>query len=87
MLPVKRRSNIMIFTFFFFNDTATTEIYTLSLHDALPISLPIVKVVSSESEPNGMNVTSRIKIKDSARRITKPFKKLLLGLPPSGGFI
>src|SRR2546426_4101059 len=27
------------FYFFFFNDTATTEIYTLSLHDALPISL------------------------------------------------
>src|SRR3712207_9477961 len=26
--------------FFFFNDTATTEIYTLSLHDALPISYP-----------------------------------------------
>src|SRR2546430_16182465 len=26
--------------FFFFNDTATTEIYTLSLHDALPISMP-----------------------------------------------
>src|SRR2546429_7067953 len=30
----------VIFFFFFFNDTATTEIYTLSLHDALPISLP-----------------------------------------------
>src|SRR5215475_15443709 len=28
------------FVFFFFNDTATTEIYTLSLHDALPISRP-----------------------------------------------
>src|SRR2546425_7893559 len=28
----------MICLFFFFNDTATTEIYTLSLHDALPIS-------------------------------------------------
>src|SRR3989442_8626744 len=28
-----------IFFFFFFNDTATTEIYTLSLHDALPISI------------------------------------------------
>src|SRR6266403_5663161 len=28
-----------LFFFFFFNDTATTEIYTLSLHDALPISL------------------------------------------------
>src|SRR2546428_5493852 len=27
------------FSFFFFNDTATTEIYTLSLHDALPISI------------------------------------------------
>src|SRR2546422_4556626 len=27
--------------FFFFNDTATTEIYTLSLHDALPISMPL----------------------------------------------
>src|SRR5256885_10587718 len=26
-----------MFNFFFFNDTATTEIYTLSLHDALPI--------------------------------------------------
>src|SRR3712207_8673390 len=29
----------MWLSFFFFNDTATTEIYTLSLHDALPISL------------------------------------------------
>src|SRR2546427_7329940 len=28
---------IMLYMFFFFNDTATTEIYTLSLHDALPI--------------------------------------------------
>src|SRR5438046_8357067 len=28
--------------FFFFNDTATTEIYTLSLHDALPISSPLL---------------------------------------------
>src|SRR5690349_22304372 len=27
----------IVFFFFFFNDTATTEIYTLSLHDALPI--------------------------------------------------
>src|SRR5258708_17477814 len=41
--------------FFFFNDTATTEIYTLSLHDALPISikremmaLPVVKSPVSE---------------------------------------
>src|SRR5258708_31863481 len=31
----------IFFFFFFFNDTATTEIYTLSLHDALPISLKL----------------------------------------------
>src|SRR5256885_14759323 len=30
-------SHFLFFYFFFFNDTATTEIYTLSLHDALPI--------------------------------------------------
>src|SRR5256885_3457817 len=30
---------LIMFVFFFFNDTATTEIYTLSLHDALPISI------------------------------------------------
>src|SRR5438874_11020508 len=34
------------FFFFFFNDTATTEIYTLSLHDALPICLhPLCELV------------------------------------------
>src|SRR5215212_11699166 len=32
----------MFFFFFFFNDTATTEIYTLSLHDALPIDAHLV---------------------------------------------
>src|SRR5256885_11353150 len=33
-------STSKLFFFFFFNDTATTEIYTLSLHDALPIYQP-----------------------------------------------
>src|SRR2546429_4183683 len=33
-----------MFFFFFFNDTATTEIYTLSLHDALPIFRPVLKM-------------------------------------------
>src|SRR3712207_9073603 len=33
---------LSIFFYFFFNDTATTEIYTLSLHDALPISLATI---------------------------------------------
>src|ERR1019366_8423443 len=32
----------IFFFVFFFNDTATTEIYTLSLHDALPICKPIL---------------------------------------------
>src|SRR5260370_612330 len=36
--------NVLLFLFFFFNDTATTEIYTLSLHDALPISVDGLKV-------------------------------------------
>src|SRR3712207_7635520 len=35
---------IMTSSCFFFNDTATTEIYTLSLHDALPISVKEMKV-------------------------------------------
>src|SRR5438477_8915748 len=39
--------------FFFFNDTATTEIYTLSLHDALPIS-GISNTAASASRPNGI---------------------------------
>src|SRR5258707_6762507 len=39
------------FFFFFFNDTATTEIYTLSLHDALPISEP--RCESGQSTPAG----------------------------------
>src|SRR2546429_7257770 len=33
------QESISSIIFFFFNDTATTEIYTLSLHDALPISV------------------------------------------------
>src|SRR6266436_4028076 len=33
-----RKSQLLELVFFFFNDAATTEIYTLSLHDALPIS-------------------------------------------------
>src|SRR2546427_2846626 len=35
-----------LFFFFFFNDTATTEIYTLSLHDALPILSPDGKEIA-----------------------------------------
>src|SRR2546427_4768738 len=36
------------FLVFFFNDTATTEIYTLSLHDALPISVQLERLLGRE---------------------------------------
>src|SRR2546421_1550013 len=38
-----------MFIFFFFNDTATTEIYTLSLHDALPILRLMLKITPLSS--------------------------------------
>src|SRR5690242_21607594 len=42
------------FFFFFFNDTATTEIYTLSLHDALPIlDVDVVRRVGEEARDLG----------------------------------
>src|SRR2546426_3346169 len=50
--------------FFFFNDTATTEIYTLSLHDALPIC-----VSQSLIDENKWNAGSRV---ISARRTPDP---------------
>src|SRR5215831_20324753 len=40
-----------LFFFFFFNDTATTEIYTLSLHDALPTCLPRSAIANSTMPP------------------------------------
>src|SRR2546429_2082195 len=42
--------NSICFFFFFFNDTATTEIYTLSLHDALPISAAGQKHAAEKAE-------------------------------------
>src|SRR5438067_5225001 len=42
--------------FFFFNDTATTEIYTLSLHDALPIYPALLSAPSSLSHAQGRGV-------------------------------
>ena len=40
--------------FFFFNDTATTEIYTLSLHDALPISHFVVHLAAQAGVRNSI---------------------------------
>src|SRR5471030_3517799 len=43
IISVMLSSGFFFIIFFFFNDTATTEIYTLSLHDALPISRPAAR--------------------------------------------
>src|SRR5260221_4298664 len=56
----------MRFPFFFFNDTATTEIYTLSLHDALPISS------ASPACPPPTTATSRCSTSASTRLESKP---------------
>src|SRR3712207_6885517 len=43
----------IVSVYFFFNDTATTEIYTLSLHDALPIlTTPVGSVATSKRKPS-----------------------------------
>src|SRR5260221_10940581 len=51
-----------VFFFFFFNDTATTEIYTLSLHDALPIS------ALEDGKPEGACSAARCARSCTARR-------------------
>src|SRR2546430_11770273 len=44
---------LLAFCLFFFNDTATTEIYTLSLHDALPICITTAKCPTCFSRSSG----------------------------------
>src|SRR3712207_2350886 len=51
----KQFSNV----FFFFNDTATTEIYTLSLHDALPISCEYQRTEERTCDPGHLSVCRR----------------------------
>src|SRR5256885_13045296 len=51
------RNLITYLFFFFFNDTATTEIYTLSLHDALPIS-----VANGRRFPFGNDPKSKVRV-------------------------
>src|SRR2546425_7284242 len=64
--------------FFFFNDTATTEIYTLSLHDALPISRAHGK---AEFLPNfGRCANSRGQNRD-CNQLCRPLRALHFGSP------
>src|SRR3712207_9278998 len=70
-------------SFFFFNDTATTEIYTLSLHDALPISslrLTRRRRFSRNTESAGDECDRSLFEADAAQRRAPP------GGRPHGGF-
>src|SRR2546426_12757434 len=69
------------FVFFFFNDTATTEIYTLSLHDALPISTstvagasitPAIEVTARDANGNtATGFTGNVTLRSEERRVGK----------------
>src|SRR5256885_11622522 len=67
----------MIFCVFFFNDTATTEIYTLSLHDALPIYLLV-----------GIMQDREVVLRDRPRLGVAPLapRMLVQGFPQEGIF-
>src|SRR3712207_8833739 len=51
---------IFLLFFFFFNDTATTEIYTLSLHDALPISVCGARPLPTSSPVSRSSATTLV---------------------------
>src|SRR5437660_10806532 len=55
--------------FFFFNDTATTEIYTLSLHDALPICLNVdgMNIISNDGS-NKLNRSRKARVSYKVQR-------------------
>src|SRR5260221_10917869 len=72
LLRVVYGTKSQLFIFFFFNDTATTEIYTLSLHDALPISIvgrfilmflpdpaATLRALASQLRPGGLIASAR----------------------------
>src|SRR2546428_3654926 len=54
-----RWTHIIWYVFFFFNDTATTEIYTLSLHDALPISVSVNQRLSEMAALRALGFSRR----------------------------
>src|SRR2546426_9323709 len=67
---------IFFILFFFFNDTATTEIYTLSLHDALPICLFGKRV---QLEDGRMVIADENYVRES---ILNPSAKIVSGFKP-----
>src|SRR5690349_24680175 len=59
--------------FFFFNDTATTEIYTLSLHDALPICRPSARERAGFTSQSGRasEASSEVSFRRTDRKSTR----------------
>src|SRR3712207_7236262 len=66
------RSLIITPLFFFFNDTATTEIYTLSLHDALPISVNLTPWRARRTERDGVNPARPARVRHRGPRAARP---------------
>src|SRR3712207_1369930 len=61
-----------LYLFFFFNDTATTEIYTLSLHDALPIYLDLIADPAHQRRPAGPVVLGQRVLDGDDREVGEP---------------
>src|SRR2546426_8116952 len=64
--------DVYVFVFFFFNDTATTEIYTLSLHDALPICQPMPKPRGQRRQNETNIAPAGDVIRDDQHRAAQP---------------
>src|SRR2546427_11561719 len=68
VLPLSQGIYYFYKVIFFFNDTATTEIYTLSLHDALPISLTAGGAGLSPHAEAGARVRRRVRLRHGEGR-------------------
>ena len=71
-------------SFFFFNDTATTEIYTLSLHDALPISKAVTTAAVAPPATPAVDAQLDAQLKEQDALILK-LREQLAKLRPLAG--
>src|SRR6266705_6811871 len=72
-IPVLKRVAASWNFFFFFNDTATTEIYTLSLHDALPISLLRVQAGRRVEHRHPVAVLLAVRSEEHTSELQSPY--------------